>query len=479
MSRNKRWLAWFLAAVLCLAPMGAWAEGGEEAPPAEMPEAGSFAIDTTHVYAGMDRAYQSGYTPTVKNGTASVVLPLLAENIQGNSITVTPNLGDPATAPFVFRNYQKVFTLAEHPVSGGGKAACYLVQFDFALQKERMNGVYPVVLEVQAKDSAGNAVLQSFTAYVTVSDGKSAADAADVPADAPATDKPTSQPIIVVEKSVANPSPVQAGGEFSLAVTLRNTNKQKLVQNMTVAVTCDNPSLTLLNDSSTIYIDKIAKGGAKELELRYRIDPSEAMGKANITLTMAYDNSDAATLNSVGVVTVDIAQPMRVSVSMPQIPSEVNAGDTLALAFQVMNLGRGKVYNVRLEISAPGFIPDKAAFIGNMEPGSDGTADVNVFIGTRDMSEGSTETEKYGMTSGAITLKYEDENGQEYQEEFPISTNILEPFIPAATEPETPEETKTPSQWWIFVAAGAAVIAGAAAFLIVRKKRRGKGHDEV
>ena len=66
MSRNKRWLGWFLAAVLCLAPMGAWAEGGEEAPPAEMPEAGSFAIDTTHVYAGMDRAYQSGYTPTVK-----------------------------------------------------------------------------------------------------------------------------------------------------------------------------------------------------------------------------------------------------------------------------------------------------------------------------------------------------------------------------------------------------------------------------
>ena len=31
MSRNKRWLAWFLAAVLCLAPMGAWAEDGEEA----------------------------------------------------------------------------------------------------------------------------------------------------------------------------------------------------------------------------------------------------------------------------------------------------------------------------------------------------------------------------------------------------------------------------------------------------------------
>ena len=185
----------------------------------------------------------------------------------------------------MFRNYQKVFTLAEHPVSGGGKAACYLVQFDFALQKERMNGVYPVVLEVQAKDGAGNAVYSA-----RLCDGKRRKicgrrrrrscrrpghGKAHFPADH------------CCGKSVANPSPVQAGGEFSLAVTLRNTNKQKLVQNMTVAVTCDNPSLTLLNDSSTIYIDKIAKGGAKELELRYRIDPSEAMGKANITLTMA------------------------------------------------------------------------------------------------------------------------------------------------------------------------------------------------
>ena len=134
---------------------------------------------------------------------------------------------------------------------------------------------------------------------------------------------------------------------------------------------------------------------------------------------------------------------------------------------------------MRLEISAPGFIPDKAAFIGNMEPGSDGTADVNVFIGTRDMSEGSTETEKYGMTSGAITLKYEDENGQEYQEEFPISTNILEPFIPAATEPETPEETKTPSQWVDLCRCRGGGDCRSAAFLIVRKKRRGKGHDEV
>ena len=184
---------------------------------------------------------------------------------------------------------------------------------------------------------------------------------------------------------------------------------------------------------------------------------------------MAYDNQDALTLNSAGTVSVSLVQPMRVELTPPQIPEAVNAGDTLPLSFQVMNLGRGMVYNVRCNIEAPGLIPAGAAFVGNMEAGTSATADVNVFIGTKDMSEGSGETEKYGYTEGKMTLIYEDQYGKEYTQDFDIFTNIEQPVIETVSEPE--EETKTPGQWWIAVAIGGAVVAAGIVILVVKKRK--------
>ncbi|NLB40946.1 MAG: hypothetical protein GX815_01545 [Clostridiales bacterium] len=53
-----------------------------ETPPPQNEESGipvNLSIDNANVYEGMDRAYKDGYTPTVKNGKAIVVVPLLLE----------------------------------------------------------------------------------------------------------------------------------------------------------------------------------------------------------------------------------------------------------------------------------------------------------------------------------------------------------------------------------------------------------------
>ena len=467
-------LAMLLTAALMLIsilPVTALAEGETEQP--TQTESGvSIEIDNLHIYEGMDKAYEDGYTPTVKDGKVTVVLPLISTGeIMGNTIHVTPGLGDTASTPFVYSNYQKTVSRQNNAVVGGGVVPSFLVRFDFSLTSGRYNGVYPVLIDVQAQAADGSPIQQTFTTYVTITDGKDPNATEPIPE----PDKPTSQPKIIVSNYEVNPSPVLAGDEFTAKITLTNTSKTKSVQNMTVTVSSDSPSLLLKNDSNTFYISRLGKEETTDIELIYKADLETVPQQYNIMLAIEYDNSDATVLTSSGTVPIIISQPLRVEMDMPQIPEAVNAGDTMPLSFQVMNMGRSNIYNVRCELSAPGLIPSSSAFIGNMEAGTAMTGDMNVFVGTKVMSEGYTGTDGYGPTSGKITLVYEDENGQEYTREFEFSTTINTPVVPTSTEPA--EEPEKAGQWWISLIIGVIVIAGLTAYLIVRAKR-GKKHED-
>lgn len=432
----------------------------------------NFEIDNIHIFEGMDRAYQNGYKPTVKDGKATVVLPLLSNGrILGNVIKVTPGLGDPSSSPFVYSNYQTTVSRQQNPVAGGGTVPSFLIRFDFPLASGRNNGVYPVTIDVQAQAADGSPIQQTFTIYITITDGKNP----DATASVPGPETPTSEPKVIVSNYEINPSPVLAGEEFTAKITLRNTSETKSVQNMTVTASCDSSSLLLKNNSNTFYISKLGKKAETSIELTYKAGLETVPQLYNIMLTIQYDNSKATILSSSGTVPVMIGQPLRVEMEAPLIPKAVNAGDTLPLAIQVMNMGRSKVLNVRCELSAPGLLPSSTAFIGNMEAGTAMTGDMNVFVGTKDMSEGYTGTDKYGLTNGKITLVYEDENGQEFAQETEFATTINEPVLSqASAEPE--DEPEKAGQWWVSITIGAVIIAGLAAFLMVRAKK-GKKHE--
>ena len=463
-----------VAALMAASPVTALAEGETETPSGgETTAVTGFEIDDSHIFEGMDKAYKDGYTPSVKDGKAIVVLPLITDdNIKDDTITVTPGLGDPSSSPFVYSNYQKTVGLNSNLVEGGAAVPSYLVRFDLPLASERYNGVYPVAIDVQAQASDGSPVQQMFTTYVTISDGKDP----NAPDPTPKPEKPTSQPKIIVSGYNINPWPAVAGEKFTSTITLKNTSEKKSVQNMMVTVSCDCPNFLLQNDTNTIFIGKLGKGATTDIILNYKLDLETPPGRYSIMLSMEYDNSDAATLSSSGTVTVAVSQPLRVEMEKPQIPESVNAGDTMPLSFQVMNMGRSKVYNVRIQLSAPGLIPSETAFIGNMEAGTAMSGDMDVFVGTKDMSEGYEGEEKYGFTRGNITLIYEDADGQEFTEETEFSTTINPPVItPVSAEPE--EEQEKAGQWWVSLIIGAVVIAGLAAILIVRGKKGKRNED--
>ncbi len=502
----KRLIALLLATlIVTLFPINALAEDGDEVLPTPVPTQSPapsptptpkpnaletdeptrptasvvyFEIDNANIYAGMDRSYNKGYTPIVSNGVATIVLPLLVSGeIKGNTLTATPNLGDPNSAPFVFKSYQKNIQLTQNPINNGAATKeVYYIRFDLALASSRVMGTYAVHVEVSARGMDGSPITQTFTLYVTIKDGKDP-NYTPPPPSVPGPERPTSQPIVMVTGHRLTPDSLKAGDEFTALVTLKNTNEKKAVQNMTITVTNESPFLTLLNESNSVYYKSLAKGATLELELKYKTSMEAPAGKYAINIAMAYDNSDAQTLTSSGLVTVEISQPMRVEMEMPQIAKEVNAGDTLPLSFNVMNLGRGKVYNVRVALNAPGLLPNASAFIGNMEAGTSGTADMNVFVGTKDMSEGYDGSDKYGYTSGTATLIYEDENGVEYTQEFELSTTINAPIINTVSN-EIEVEPEKASQWWISLIVAGALAAGVGVYLFTRKQKRNRQADE-
>ena len=401
-----------------------------EIPSGEVREATvRLALDNENVYEGMTRAYKDGYVPTVNNGILTLVVPLIADGaLKDNKIVVTPNLGAPNASPFEYKNYQKTFYLESHPVNYQDDAEnvdfveSWLVRFDLPLKADRDNGTWSIVLDVQALDENGALVQKSITCYVTITDGVVIGANTDLPtavsssfgggsvsagfAGGTETKTPESQPKVLIKNYSVSDSPVTAGDEVTVVATLWNTSETRSIQNMVVTVSCDSSNFVLKNESSTFYIGDLEAGGSTDIEIKYSTDLETPAQRYSIRLAMEYDNSDAVTLSSSGSVMVEVAQAIKVELSPYRMASEVNSGEMIQMAFQVMNLGRGPVYNVRLELDVPGLNPVGTAFIGNMEAGTSADTSLNVFVSMKD------EEERYGFTSGILRLIYEDVSGQ-------------------------------------------------------------------
>jgi hypothetical protein len=237
---------------------------------------------------------------------------------------------------------------------------------------------------------------------------------------------------------------------------------------MLVTVSTDSANFVLKNDTNTIFLGDLTAGATKDLELTYRTDLETPPQRYTINLNMEYDDSNAMTMSSSGSMMVEVAQAVEVELSPFYMDSEVNAGETVQLSFQVMNLGRGPVYNVRVELDVPGLSPTGTAFIGNMESGTSAEATMNVFVG---MKEGD---ERYGYTSGTVRLIYEDVSGQKYVDETIVSTNIKELVISSADNKEE-DEPERAIQWWAAVGLGVVVIV-ALIFFGGKKKRISHRH---
>lgn len=433
-------------------------------------DAMTLKIDDANQYDGMEKPYKDGYVPTNANGSVRIVFPILSEGeLRGNTLRAALDLGDAQTAPFVFKNYEKDIKLQTVRVNADTKeVSAYVADFTVELKEKRNNGSYPVILKATTKDAKGNAIEQEFTTYVTISDGIDPDATTEAVVEPVAEDLPTFAPKVIVESYKFSKDEILSGDEITAEITLLNTSKENTVKNMTVAVTADTESFTLLSQSDSVYIEKIAPQEKTTISFSYRVNAKTAAGQYDLELAMDYADGDGNTYSTSGKAKITVQQSSEMQFDELSFPSEVVVADVVEAKVQAMNLGRSKIYNVRAEIAADGLKPQGTIFIGDMEAGTAATGSTQVSVSSLSGSK------LYGNTEGTVTYYYEDESGKEYTEEVTFITTIKSPFSDQKEE-TTPDNT---NQWWVIMAVILGCIAVAAGVIIVRKIHLKKQDEE-
>lgn len=426
-------------------------------------------IDTENRYEGMEKAYEDGYVPSVAHGVMELVFPLLPNGtIYRDEIKVSLDLGAGASSPFVIANYEKTFHLESvKPTDEEKTLELFLVKFQVKLSDNRVNGVYPVTVNVTGRDGTGASIRWDYTLYVTITDGRSGEPQTVYP------ETPTAEPVVYISNTVIEPETVMAGEPFTMTLTLKNSLTTKKVKNMLVKVDTGNLQIELLEDSNIFQIDKIDAGGETTLTLRFAADASIPAGKYTMNFQFSYDSNKTLGLSSSGSTIVEIRQPANMELVMPRFPGNVTVGETIPLSLQVMNMGRDAMYNVRCTVSGYGFAPSNTGYIGTMDAGSSATTQVELYIIALNASPGNENGSQYGDTLGTVTLLYEDAGGEEFSQKVQFETCVNRPVVEVnRTDPQAEEQEAAAGEWWWGVAIlGGVICAAGIGGLVIRKKR--------
>ena len=460
----NRLFAALMAILLLALPIAAFAEG--ETPPAETqapvttpeptpqptPVADKLIIDSWNLYDGMDKTYQQGYVPRIVNGCCYIIFPLIGETYDGK-VTVTADLGATADSPFVFGNYSQTAT-------SWGR---YVFMFEIPLVKGRINGSYPVTLKADYLDVLGQQKQQSFTLYVTVTDGKNPPDPNDVPK------QEVEKPELFISACEINPNTVTGGdGEFSVNVKIDNIGS---IRARSVRLTYGSEAEGILpyDTNNAILLDNIASGEGAEAAFKMRTTKDVIAGSRAFFITLDYVDLYGGVYTSTRQFLVNVTQPAKMSCDPVSLPKEVTAGETISLPANVFNIGKSPLRNVTVNLTGAGLFPTSSVFLGDIQPGQAGYGEMKVFVGMLSMTEGYTES--YGKTSAVYTVTYMDDAGEVHTAEQQLSTEIKQPVIAGektdAEKKAEEEQKRAMSQWWISALAAFAVIAIIVAITVV------------
>ena len=162
---------------------------------------------------------------------------------------------------------------------------------------------------------------------------------------------------------------------------------------------------------------------------------------------------------------------------MPRFADSVTVGETIPVTFQVMNMGRDPMHNVRCVVSGFGFAPSNTGYIGTMGAGTSATTKIELYIIALNASKGNENGSQYGGTVGTVTLIYENENGEAFQQETTFETTVNRPIVQLQQTDNTEEEKqRAASQWWVSVLIlGGVILAAVIGIILVKKRQKNHG----
>ena len=377
-----------------------------------------FALDTAHVYAGMDRPYGQGYTPVTSGNTMTIVLPLVSDVAKGD-ITATLSPKNKNSAPFKLRGLEKRVSRKEYRFASGTVNA-YLVTFKLELYPSRMNGEYPLAITVSGMDAQGNAISQAFDLEAIVTDGVEDSDV----------------PQAEITAFQADGDYLTAGEDGEIHFTVRNTSDIRSMKNMTARLQdASGDVLPLYVD--TVHIGQLSAGETAECVIPVTVAQKAAAQLHTVEITVQYTYGGGKTGNASVKYTVDVRQPVHLAYTEATLPVRVTQGDVPSFSITLMNMGKSTISNTLLTFSIPGLSNGGSVLAGTIEPGESKAAATNFRV----------DNGTLGEVSGTLAITYDDAYGEAHTIELPLKTVIEEKVVQVYGAQEEKEKGKQHPIW--------------------------------
>lgn len=253
----------------------------------------------------------------------------------------------------------------------------------------------------------------------------------------------TSQPrfMITAYDTGGNITP---SGKSTLKVTIKNQSKDKKIQNIKLSASEDSGEI-IINGTGTQYVQSVKAGGTYTWNLEITATKAAQAGIHKIAIASEYEDEYGTSYSASDSLPITVSQPAELDFSSAQLPASVYQGDTQTLALNLMNTGKGKISNCKIDFESDSMNSGGTVFVGDIAAGESKSANLNLRIAA----------DKLGNATGTIKIYCENELGESVEKTAEISTSIEEKPQETNADETEKKEKKNPL-WWLFALCGAA-----------------------
>ncbi len=269
---------------------------------------------------------------------------------------------------------------------------------------------------------------------------------------------------MVTSYKVANDS-ISPDSKTELQITFKNYSSTKALYN--IKLTLSDPGGEIITTGMpTKFVKSVSAGYTYTWTVEVMATNTTTIGAHDLQVSAEYEDKNYNSYSSNDTVRVNVRQPVELSYSGAILPKKVVQGNTQTVAVELMNTGKSTIYNCTLLFEVDKMQSGGSTFVGNIEPAASSTGTVNLRV----------DDDALGEVKGKITITYEDDYGEKYEQTVDVSTVIEE--VEQLTIDNEENEKKNP-QWWLFLTLGL-VVGGALGFGIpwyINDKKQRKEDD--
>lgn len=237
---------------------------------------------------------------------------------------------------------------------------------------------------------------------------------------------------------------ITPSGKSTLKVTIKNQSKDKKIQNIKLSASEDSGEI-IINGTGTQYVQSVKAGGTYTWNLEITATKAAQAGIHKIAIASEYEDEYGTSYSASDSLPITVSQPAELDFSSAQLPASVYQGDTQTLALNLMNTGKGKISNCKIDFESDSMNSGGTVFVGDIAAGESKSANLNLRI----------SADKLGNATGTIKICCENELGESVEKTAEISTSIEEKPQETNTSETEKKEKKNPL-WWLFALCGAA-----------------------